>query len=103
MSFMWMYATARDIERLAGKEFYHQYGQEVIDRLKDEFCPHWSVEEEWPEDEYIVAVINEVKEYHAKERLCLSTKAVNEIIEQATAQASACGASMDGVDLELGR
>ena len=65
MSFMWMYATARDIERLAGKEFYSQYGQEVLDCLK----PHWSVEEEWPEDEEIVSVINQVKERHAREKV----------------------------------
>lgn len=64
MSFMWMYGVARDIERLEGKEFYQQHGQEVIDYLK----PHWSVEEASPEDEEIIEAINKVKEYHAKER-----------------------------------
>ena len=68
MSFMWIYGLARDIERLAGKEFYEQYGQEVIDYLKQEFSPHWSVEEISPEDEEIVKAINKIKEYHAKER-----------------------------------
>lgn len=95
MSFMWMYAVARDIERLAGKEFYREYGQEVIDSLKDEFCPDSSVEEEWPEDEEIVAVINEVKEYHGLEQ----GLTVDELLADAQPRAQEGDFACGGVEL----
>ena len=65
MSFMWMYGLARDIERLAGKEVYKQYGQEIIDCLK-RVCREDDWELRSPADEEIIEVVNAVIEYHNK-------------------------------------
>ena len=65
MSFMWMYGLAIDIERLAGKEIYHQYGQEIIDCLKSS-CRDDDGELISPEDDKIIKVVNAVVDYHSK-------------------------------------
>lgn len=65
MSFMWMYGLARDIERLAGKEVYNKYGQEIIDYLRCD-CEMDDHEMRYPSDEEIIAVINEIVGYYKK-------------------------------------
>ena len=66
MSFMWMYGLARDIERLAGKEVYAKYGQDIIDCLKRD-CRDDDGELVSPSDEEIIDVVNAIVNYYKEE------------------------------------
>lgn len=66
MSFMWMYGLARDIERLAGKEVYTKYGQDIIDCLK-RICRDDDGELISPSDEEIIDVANAIVNYYKEE------------------------------------
>lgn len=63
MSFMWMYGLARDIERLAGKEIYNKYGQEIIECLKQDCSENWVVVRS-PDDQEILDTIEDVVNFY---------------------------------------
>ena len=65
MKFMWMHGLARDIEKLAGKEVYDKYGQEILDCLERDCWEHGELVRN-PDDEEIMAVVNAIIDYYNK-------------------------------------
>lgn len=60
-SWQWMCCVSEDIKRLAGKEFYYEHGQKVMNILRRNCSENFEIVS-YPEDEEILAVIKEVSE-----------------------------------------